>query len=108
MAYDASDRSAGEGASTLDTNGNQTTLAGRPPSYEIHRWLGAYRRLSHLGYDHRPRTQRPGRVAVNDPDEILPRVHRVISNLKTWLQGTYRGVSKGVIRRVCSGRPYGR
>lgn len=28
-----------------------------------------------------------------DPDEILPRVHRAISNLKTWLQGTHRGVS---------------
>jgi ISXO2-like transposase domain len=25
---------------------------------------------------------------------VLPRVHRVISNLKTWLQGTYRGVSE--------------
>jgi hypothetical protein len=23
----------------------------------------------------------------------LPHVHRVISNLKTWLRGTYRGVS---------------
>jgi len=28
-----------------------------------------------------------------DIDEILPRVHRVISNLKSWLQGTRRGVS---------------
>ena len=54
----------------------------------------AYRRLSKLGYDHRPRTQRPGRVAAEDLDEILSRVHRVISNLKTWLQGTHRGVSK--------------
>ena len=54
----------------------------------------AYRRLSNLGYEHRPRTQRPGRVAADDLDEILPRVHRVISNLKTWLQGTHRGVSK--------------
>lgn len=54
----------------------------------------SYRRLSKLGYDHRPRTQRPGRVAADDLDEILPRVHRLISNLKTWLQGTHRGVSK--------------
>src|SRR4051794_21709371 len=29
-----------------------------------------------------------------DLDEILPRVHRVISNLKSWLQGTHRGVSR--------------
>ena len=54
----------------------------------------SYRRLSKLGYEHRPRTQRPGRVAVDDLDDVLPRVHRVISNLKTWLQGTHRGVSK--------------
>jgi len=54
----------------------------------------SYRRLSKLGYDHRPRTHRPGRVAADDLDEIMPRVHRVISNLKTWLQGTHRGVSK--------------
>ena len=33
-------------------------------------------------------------MAADDLDEILPRVHRVISNLKTWLQGTHRGVSK--------------
>jgi ISXO2-like transposase domain len=25
---------------------------------------------------------------------VLPRVHRVFSNLKTWLRGTYRGVSE--------------
>ena len=54
----------------------------------------SYRRLSKLGYEHRPRTQRPGRVAVDDLDDVLPRVHRVISNLKTRLQGTHRGVSK--------------
>jgi transposase-like protein len=54
----------------------------------------AYRRLSKLDYDHRPRIQRPGRVAAADLDDILPRVHRAISNLKTWLQGTHRGVSK--------------
>ncbi len=54
----------------------------------------SYRRLTKLGYEHRPGTQRPGRVAADDLEEILPRVHRVISNLKTWLQGTHRGVSK--------------
>lgn len=31
----------------------------------------SYRRLAKLGYDHRPRTQRPGRVAADDLDEIL-------------------------------------
>lgn len=50
----------------------------------------SYRRLTTLGYDHQPRSQR---ADENPDDEILPRVHRVISNLKSWLQGTHRGVS---------------
>jgi len=53
----------------------------------------SYRRLIKLGYEHHPRTQRPGRIAVEDLDDILPRVHRAISNLKSWLQGTHKGVS---------------
>jgi len=28
-----------------------------------------------------------------DPSRALPRVHRAISNLKSWLQGTHHGVS---------------
>lgn len=55
-------------------------------------WKG-YRPLARLGYDHRPRSQRAARAAGEDIDEILPRVHRAISNLKSWLQGTHRGVS---------------
>ena len=43
--------------------------------------------------DHQPRSQRASRALGEDPGEILPRVHRVISNLKSWLQGTHRGVS---------------
>jgi transposase-like protein len=54
----------------------------------------AYRRLATLGYGHQPRSQRAHQLAGEDTDEILPHVHRVISNLKTWLQGTHRGVSK--------------
>lgn len=56
-------------------------------------WQG-YKRLARLGYDHQPRSQRAHRQLDGDPDEILPRVHRVISHLKTWLQGTHRGVSE--------------
>ena len=56
-------------------------------------WQG-YKRLARLGYDHQPRSQRAHALLDGDPDEILPRVHRVISHLKTWLQGTHRGVSK--------------
>ena len=55
-------------------------------------WRG-YRPLAGLGYDHQPRSQRASRAFGEDPGEILPRVHRVISNLKSWLQGTHRGVS---------------
>jgi transposase-like protein/ribosomal protein L37AE/L43A len=50
-------------------------------------WQG-YAPLSGMGYRHRPKTQgRPERAAV-----ILPRVHRVFGNLKTWLRGTHHGV----------------
>jgi hypothetical protein len=52
-----------------------------------------YQRLASKGYRHRPRSQRASRAAGEDPAEILPRVHRVISNLKTWLQRTHHGVS---------------
>jgi transposase-like protein len=46
--------------------------------------------LAQLGYRHRPRTQGA------DPHmaaRILPRIHRVFGNLKTWLRGTHHGVS---------------
>ena len=56
-------------------------------------WQG-YKRLARLGYDHQPKSQRAGLVLGEDIAEMLPRVHRVISNLKTWLRGTYRGVSE--------------
>jgi transposase-like protein len=50
-------------------------------------WHG-YAPLSGMGYRHRHKTQgRPERAAV-----ILPRVHRVFGNLKTWLRGTHHGV----------------
>ena len=56
-------------------------------------WQG-YKRLSRLGFDHQPRSQRAHRLLGADPGEILLRVHRVISHLKTWLHGTHRGVSE--------------
>ena len=50
-------------------------------------WQG-YAPLSGMGFHHRPKTQgRPARASV-----ILPRVHRVFGNLKTWLRGTHHGV----------------
>ncbi len=51
-------------------------------------WSG-YWGLPSLGYDHRPIKQRR---RFPDERKILPRAHRAGSNLKTWLQGTHRGV----------------
>jgi transposase-like protein len=52
-------------------------------------WRG-YRPLGNAGFDHRPRSQR---AAVGE-EPYLPRAHRAISNLKAWMLGTHRGVSK--------------
>jgi transposase-like protein len=52
-------------------------------------WEG-YGKLAGSGFDHRPRPQRRDRP---DAQKLLPRAHRAASNLKTWLQGTHRGVS---------------
>lgn len=41
-----------------------------------------------------PKSQRAGPALGEDIGEALPRAHRVISNLKTWLRGTYRTVSE--------------
>jgi hypothetical protein len=46
-------------------------------------------------YDHRPVSQE------GDPTKasaLLPRVHRVFSNLKTWLAGTHHGIGRGHVR----------
>lgn len=52
-------------------------------------WDG-YGKLAASGFDHRPRLQRRRHA---DEQKLLPRAHRAASNLKTWLQGTHRGVS---------------
>jgi hypothetical protein len=46
--------------------------------------------LRSLGYEHRPIAQRWRQV---DRQVVLPRAHRALSNLKTWLQGTHRHAS---------------
>jgi transposase-like protein len=52
-------------------------------------WKG-YEGLGSAGYDHRPLL---GHRDHPDARKLLPRAHRAASNLKTWLQGTHRGVS---------------
>jgi len=49
---------------------------------------GGYMGLEACGYNHQPRVEGfPGNAA-----KILPWVHKVIGNLKTWLRGTHHGV----------------
>jgi transposase-like protein len=51
-------------------------------------WRG-YQRLGEMGVDHRADVQGHSARAT----EILPWIHKVFSNLKTWLRGTFHGVS---------------
>ncbi len=51
--------------------------------------LQSYRVLSKHGYDHRRRPQ----TSAAPGEQLLPRAHRAISNLKAWMHGTHRGVS---------------
>lgn len=53
-------------------------------------WNG-YRGLERLGYIHDRRSQRAARAGGEDPGELLPAVHRVISLAKRWLLGTHQG-----------------
>jgi ISXO2-like transposase domain len=53
-------------------------------------WNG-YQGLEGLGYVHDRRSQRAARAAGEDPNELLPAVHRVASLLKRWLLGTHQG-----------------
>lgn len=53
-------------------------------------WMG-YARLP-KGCEHRLRSQRAAKREGN-PAPIMSRVHRAISNFKSWLQGTHRSVS---------------
>jgi hypothetical protein len=74
---DASGRSLGAFAKSTTARGAIVHTDG---------WTG-YLGLTKLGYDHRRRSQlaEPG-------EQLLPRAHRAVSNLKAWLHGTHRGV----------------
>jgi len=50
--------------------------------------LQSYRALARHGYDHHRLTQ-----TAAAGEQLLPRAHRAISNLKAWMHGTHRGVS---------------
>jgi transposase-like protein len=53
-------------------------------------WSG-YIGLEKLGYRHDRHSQRAARAAGEDPDQLLPAVHRVASLAKRWLLGTHQG-----------------
>jgi transposase-like protein len=67
-------------------------------------WAG-YNRLLASGYRHQPRSARALKKAgeeVNKAGEevnVVPGAHRVVSNLKTWLRGTHRGVGADHLER---------
>ncbi len=56
---------------------------------------GAYKALGKLGIDHRPRKGGHGRQAL----DALPWAHTLFGNLKTWLCGTFHGVSPKHLQR---------
>src|SRR5262249_38232394 len=56
---------------------------------------GSYTALGRLGIDHRPRKGGHGRHALDG----LPWAHTVFGNLKTWLRGTFHGVSPKHLQR---------
>jgi transposase-like protein len=69
-------------------------IDGRTTTVLTDDWCG-YWPLTAAGVDHRPSVQRDGSRAA----KILPWVHVVISNLKTWLRGTFHGVSHKHLHR---------
>jgi transposase-like protein len=66
------------------------TQATTAPGAVVHTdGLQSYRMLAKHGYDHRRRSQ----SSAAPGEQLLPRAHRAVSNLKAWMDGTHRGVS---------------
>jgi transposase-like protein len=78
-------------ADSLDRFVHATTTRGAIVHTDA--WQG-FVGLRKLGYDHRPRSQR----AAPAGDQLLPRAHRAVSNLKAWLHGTHRHASREHLR----------
>jgi transposase-like protein len=66
------------------------TQATSAPAAIVHTdGLQSYKTLAKHGYDHRRRPQ----TSALPGEQLLPRAHRAISNLKASMDGTHRGVS---------------
>jgi len=65
-------------------------------------WRG-YNTLTEAGFDHRPIKQQ---WRTEDRKEILPRAHRTIANLKTWLHGTHRSASAKHLQVYWTSSPF--
>src|SRR5208337_2193522 len=74
-----------------DTLGTFVTENVQPGATVITDGWAAYRAISGKGYQHRPINQKAARAAGEDPDSLLPGVHRVASLCKRWLLGTHQG-----------------
>ena len=74
-----------------DTLGTFVTENVQPGATVITDGRAAYRAISGKGYQHRPINQKAARAAGEDPDSLLPGVHRVASLCKRWLLGTHQG-----------------
>ena len=55
-----------------------------------------YQGLAQLGYEHERRSQGAARARGDDPNQLLPAVHRVVSLAKQWLLGTHQGAADSV------------
>ena len=55
-------------------------------------WQG-YQGLAQLGYEHDRRSQGAARSRGDDPNQLLPAVHRVVSLAKRWLLRTHQGAA---------------
>ncbi len=55
-----------------------------------------YQGLAQLGYEHERRSQGAARARGDDPNQLLPAVHRVVSLAKRWLLGTHQGAADSV------------
>jgi len=53
-------------------------------------WQG-YRGLDRIGYVHERHSQRAARAREENPEDLLPGVHRVAALVKRWLLGTHQG-----------------